>query len=452
MNYQEFKETIIETAKSLGVDTYDLFYVHGDSISVYVYDNVVDNFSSNTHTGICFRCLIDGKMGLSHTQLLSREEAHRLVKDASESTEILSTTSDSQIYKGGATYPPLASSTEEAPSVETLKEIAFSMESRAKNADSRIISVPYSIAEFSSHEEAIYNSYGVDLKNRQTTYTIVSEVVVEENGQKKDALEYQTCGTLDELTPNTIVDKAVTRAISTLGGSSVASEKIPVVFENKVVCSLLGAFSSVFSGDAARKGMSLLGDKIGNEIAAPSITITDDPLYSKSPYRSAFDDEGVPAFKKNIIENGVLKTLLYDLESASAVGVETTGNGRKASYSSGINVMPFNLYMQSGTLTLDELFHKAENGLFVTGVKGLHASANAATGDFSLEANGFIIQNGKQGRPVEQFTIAGNFYEFLQSAQTIGNDFFFQDTVGAPSLLIDKMDIAGGITNEEDTK
>lgn len=449
MNYEKFKELVIEEARKEAIGVYDLFYSHGESISIFVYEEAVDNFSSNTHTGICFRCLIDGKIGLSHTQLLSHDEAQRIVKDAKEATSILSSTEDAQFYKGGGTYAPLAPSTEEAPSVEQLKEWAFYLENRAKKADPRITSIPYSVSEFSLHEEAIYNSYGVDLKNRQTTYSLISEIVVEENGQKKDALEYQTVSTIDALNPDSVVDEAVRRAVDSLGGKSVSSKKMPVVFENKMVCALLDAFSSVFSGDTARKGMSLLGDKVGVQIASPSVTIVDDPLYAESAYKSSFDDEGVPTFKKNLVEKGILKTLLYDLESAAALQVETTGNGRKGSYSSSVNVMPFNIYLEAGNLSKEDLFEKAENGLFITNLKGLHASANAATGDFSLEASGFVIEDGKLGHAAEQFTIAGNFYEFLMEANTLGNDFYFNSGVGAPSLLIDQMDIAGSKINEE---
>ena len=124
---------------------------------------------------------------------------------------------------------------------------------------------------------------------------------------------------------------------------------------------LLSAFSSVFSGKSARLGLSLLAGKEGIEIASPCITITDDPFDPNCPMQTPFDAEGVAAYTKNVIEKGVLKTLLYDLTNAKKAGVESTGNASKSSYADTVDISPFCFSIKPGKYSLEELFAVASN-------------------------------------------------------------------------------------------
>ena len=159
-----------------------------------------------------------------------------------------------------------------------------------------------------------------------------------------------------------------------------------------------------------------------------------------------FDGEGVPTREKKVVENGVLKTLLYNLTSAEKDGVRTTGNASRAG--SSIGTKPFWFYIEPGKLTRDELIKKAGNGILVTGMKGFHAGANAVTGDFSIESEGFYIENGKKTSPIKSFTIAGNFFELLKNINTLGDIIEDFNTPGytniaAPDTLILDLPVAG---------
>ena len=121
----------------------------------------------------------------------------------------------------------------------------------------------------------------------------------------------------------------VQKALDQISGEPVPSGSYPVVFENTCFADLLMAFAGVFSARNAQKGLSLLTGKEGEQIAADIVTLTDDPFYAG--HQVAFDGEGVATAKKNVIENGVFKTLLYKLQTAKKAGKETTGNGSRAS-------------------------------------------------------------------------------------------------------------------------
>ena len=171
-------------------------------------------------------------------------------------------------------------------------------------------------------------------------------------------------------------------------------------------------------------------------------------MRADSPMKAPFDGEGVATYKKNVIENGVLKTLLYDLATADRAGVSSTGNGQRASYSDAVGVSPFNFYIAPAENTWEDLLRMADGGICITGFKGLHAGCNAVTGDFSIECEGYRIRDGKAAEAIKSFTIAGNFFELLKSIEALGDQVKFGipsgfTVFGSPDVLIRSMSVGG---------
>ena len=125
--------------------------------------------------------------------------------------------------------------------------------------------------------------------------------------------------------------------------------------------------------------------------------------------------------------------------------METTGNASRSAASIGTRAYSF--YINPGQMTRDELFAKADNGIYVTEMKGFHAGANAVTGDFSIESAGFLIENGKIGAPIKSFTVAGNFFELLKQISAIDNVLEMKSPgfsqIGSPDVLVPDMSVAG---------
>ena len=116
----------------------------------------------------------------------------------------------------------------------------------------------------------------------------------------------------------------------------------------------------------------------------------------------------------------------------------------KAGYASAVHVAPSNFYIKPGKKTSEELVAEAGEGLLITEVSGLHAGANAVSGDFSLLSKGYVIENGRLGRAVEQITMAGNFYELLKKIRELGNDLVFPlGGIGSPSVDAGELSISG---------
>jgi len=146
-----------------------------------------------------------------------------------------------------------------------------------------------------------------------------------------------------------------------------------------------------------------------------------------------------------VVENGKLNTLLYNLKTAAVAGKETTGNASKAGYAASVGISPFTFYLQPGEITEEELLRQAGSGVYINSLSGLHAGADAISGDFSLQSAGFMIENGVKTTAVKSFTVAGNFYELLKSIRSIASNLEMPGMghFGAPSVLVDGLSIAG---------
>ena len=109
-----------------------------------------------------------------------------------------------------------------------------------------------------------------------------------------------------------------------------------------------------------------------------------------------------------------------------------------------VSIFPTNLYIEKGEKSLEELIKEVGEGILITDLAGLHSGANSITGDFSLAAKGFYIKDGKKSYPVEQITIAGNFFSMLKDIEAVGSDLKFpMSSIGSPSVKIKEISIAG---------
>ncbi len=444
MNYQEFKNCIIARCEALGVADYELYYQTAESTSVSAFQQEINQFSAALEGGVCFRCIRDGKMGYASTEHLSGKTAAKLVERALDNASSLEAEEPVFLGEGGKTYARLPASTVYMPHTDDLVNKVLSTQKQLYAADPAVIDgcTTQGVAEKS--EIAIFNSRGLDLHDETTLVGLVVAAVVSDGGEM--ANDYQIrLGNLEDIDTEALTRKAAKEALAKLGGEPAPTGKYPVVFDPEAMSDLLSTFSSVFSAENARKGLSRLSGKEGEEIAASAVTLVDDPAYPGSFLQRSFDAEGSPAFRKNIIEGGRLNTLLYDLKNAALAGKETTGNASKGNYDSPIGIQPFTLYLAAGEDTEEALLKKAGNGVYINSLGGLHAGANPVSGDFSLQSAGFLIENGKKTSRVKSFTVAGNFYELLKNIDCAANNLEFpgMGTVGSPSVLVQGLSIAG---------
>ena len=447
MNFQEFKNLVIAACEEAGITEYELYYQAGSSTSVDTFQHSINEFTSQQTGGICFRCIWGGKMGYAATEAMDAQQAKLLVAKAVDAAENLEAEEQVFLGEGGQEYEAMEVKAYDLPSTEELISTVLAVQEKLYTADPAVIDGCQAEGILDHSEIAIYNSKGLDLYHSSNASGLVVVGVVS-NGQEM-ANDFQIkLGKLDTLDTDALVQKAVDGAKQKLGGEPAPTGQYPVVFNPDAMSSLLQVYSSIFSSEAAQKGLSRLGDSEGQIIAAPIVTLVDDPFHPENPEPINFDAEGSPTHKKNIIEKGELKTLLYNLKTAAVAGKKTTGNASKAGYDAPVGLRPFTMYLEGGDISEEELLQKAGNGVMITSLGGLHAGADPISGDFSLQSAGFMIRDGKKAEYVKSFTVAGNFYDLLKNIAALANNCQLpramgMTTFGAPSVLVAGLSVAG---------
>ena len=237
-----------------------------------------------------------------------------------------------------------------------------------------------------------------------------------------------------------------------MGAKSVKAGTYKTILRNEAFQQFFMVFFGNFLATTMQRGLSLLADKEGTVIASDALTVKECPMLEKALTKIPFDDEGVLTTEKAIIDHGTFATALYDLKSANKAGRESTGNGFRAG--SAVSEMPTNLVVEAGEKTLEGLMEEVGEGIMLTDLSGLHAGVNAISGDFSLLCEGYLIEGGKKGRPVEQITVAGNFYDVIKSIKSVGNDIINlpsgEGEFFTPSVFVGELAISGDDGENED--
>ena len=446
MNFEQMKEYLVAAAKAAGLTEYEIYATSTSEVSTETYKSEISSFSSGESGGISFRCIVDGKMGYASSEFLTREEMEALVDRAIDNAKNIESEDEVFIFPGSEHYEEVNAKVAGLPEAATLKDWALNLQKKTYEAHPSVSDGTQTAAVAFESSIMLCNSHGLELSNHVGSSGVYIDAVVKEGDEAVSGFKLKSGKSPADF--ENLPLEAVTEARSKLGAGTVESGKYDCVISGNQMRSLLSAFWSMFSAKMVQHGMSLLKGRIGEKIASDIVNVTDDPRRPECDIQTSFDGEGVATYRKSIIENGELRTYLYDLTTAKKDGVASTGNGQRGSYASSVSIAPYCCCLEAGDKSQDELFTTMKDGLYITELKGIHAGANAVTGDFSLESAGFRIRDGKIAEAVKTFTIAGNFLELLKSVDAIGNEVRFGFSGGLTSfasadVLVRGVSVAG---------
>ncbi|MGL4570241.1 MAG: TldD/PmbA family protein [Clostridium sp.] len=446
MEFKEFKNRLFKEAHDQGLKEFEIYFSDKESLSINIYKEEVEKYNLTKSSGVSFRAMVDGKMGYSYTEIVDEDSIPILISNVIQSAKSIEDEDIQFIYEGDKTYGDVNNYHKELENIDPQKliELALQMEKECKSISDKVSNFIGCGISYVNLKYGIMNSKGLDLSDKTNLLSAYVVPVLDIDGKKYDGFGYGVAKKVSDLNPTKIAKQAIEEAMEKVGSKIAPSNKYKTIIRNEAMVSLLQSFWSIFDGDSAQKGISLLKDKEGEMIASTKVTIIDNPLMKDGLASVAFDDEGVATFKKDIVKEGELKTLLHNLKTANKANIKTTGSGFKASYASPVGVGPTNFYIEKGSKDFDELVKEVNNGVIISEFSGLHSGANSITGDFSLAAKGFMIEEGKKSYPIEQITVAGNFFTLLKDIEEVCNDIKFpMSSFGSPSVLIKELSIAG---------
>ena len=439
-----FINKLFEKASFKGIDEFEIYFLSNLNTSIKIYQGKIENFSNNQNQGISFRGMVDGKMGYSYSESLEDEDIDFLINEVIENASCIESLDKQFIYGEKANYTDTITYSSAIENLDTdlVKDFLIKMEEYALSIDERVKKVNFCSFAMGSGEKIIKNSKGLELHSKENIcYTYIS-VIAEENGVVKTGSHFQLGRDFSKFDYKELSEVAVKRALNKFGTIALTEVPKTCVIENLAFSSLLGAMSNIFSAEAVQKNISKLKGKLNEAVASSIITLVDDPFLKDGLANSSFDDEGVPTSYKKIIQDGILKTYLYNLKTAYKDGVSSTGNGVKGSYKGTVGISSFNLYIKPSDKSFDKMIENIKEGIFITDFAGLHSGLNTISGDFSLAGEGFYIKDGKIDRPLNQITISGNFFELLKNIKDIASDIKFSfSSVGSPSIVVEGLKV-----------
>jgi PmbA protein len=452
LDLESLTADVVARAMKAGATDAEAVVREGDEFSVNVRMGEVETLKESGSRGLGLRVFRGTRSASASTSDLTPDGIRQLVEGAmalAQVTEEDPFTGLPETAEFGSLPNDLHLYYDDVYSLEGPERIEWARraEAAALAADPRITNSDGGSFDAATGRKVLANSRGF-VGGYRTSYAGVSAapLAMDANGTMQRDGWWSGARSFALLeSPEDVGKEAARRTIRRLGARRVPTQRVPIVFAPEVARSLIGSVFEAASGDSIWRHASFLAGKLGEQIAAPTLNLIDDnamllPTGAGGFGSSPFDGEGLPSRRTVVLENGVLRNYLLNTYSARKLGMKSTHNAsRGLAGTPGIGCG--NLYLEPGTLTLDQIIADIPAGLFVTSLMGF--GVNVVTGDYSRGATGLWIENGHLTHAVEEVTIAGNLGDMLKNVTAIGNDLVFRGSVASPTLRIDGMTIAG---------
>lgn len=283
----------------------------------------------------------------------------------------------------------------------------------------------------------LLNSKGLDCGYTDTT---LSCYLTAEWVRGDDFLSVSDGQTLrGDLDVNGIIQQLLQRLEWASVNATPAVGRVPVLFTAKAADMLWGTVMAALNGKQVLEQASPWSKALGSQVVADRITLFQQP--EAGPYSCPFDDEGIPTQPRVFIQNGVLESFYTDRTTGYLLGMGTTGNGFRPGLESYPTPSLFNLLVQPGTRSLEQLIAQLDNGVVVDQMLG---SGAGISGDFSINVDlGYRIRNGEIVGRVKDTMVAGNVYQALKHGVELGSDAEWNGSCYTPSAIVEGLSVTG---------
>jgi TldD protein len=430
---KENLEEILATALKNGGDFAEIFLEETNSNSIICEDNKIEKIYSGVDAGAGIR-LIFGKeiayIASTHTSFESLMQAAETISQSIKADKkikkielrpTLSPLSVMEILR----RPEQVAIEEKVAKVELLNHTARAFGDKIKQ-----VTVRYSDA---NQAVSIANSEGVYIEDNRIRTRYFINVIAEKGGVLQTGYEAPggTVGfELFDLFPaEEYARKAAERALRMLDAPHAPTGKMMVVLSSEAGGTLIHeACGHALEADFILKGTSIFAGKVGQKVASGLVTVVDDTTLPGKFGTYAFDDEGTPAQKTILIENGILKGFLSDRYTASQLGTKSSGNGRREDFRHKPMPRMTNTLIAPGKMDPTDISASVKEGLLIKRMGG--GEVNVTNGDFVFEVTeAYLIENGKVKNPVRGAILTGNGPKVLEIIDMVGSDLGFQTGV-----------------------
>ena len=437
----ELAESIV--ARAGAGEEVEVYVARGHDTEVRAYAGEVESLSAATSAGVGIRVLLAGGEGGNRLGFAWAGSLEPALVDAA-----LAEARDNAAYATPDPHVVLAApdgvvaaeldlwSPEFAATPTDQKvELALALERQVRSADPRVRQVDSADYGDGSVEVALASTTGIRAATRRTSAYLSVSAIAGEGPDSQTGSGFTVGRAAADLDPDKAAAEAVERSVRMLGAGKARSGRCTVVFDRRVVSTVLAVVSSALSGEAVVKGRSFFAGRLGEAVAAPTVTLVDDPTDPRAFGAAAYDGEGLACRRNVLVADGVLRGFLYDTVAARRAGTASTGSAVRGGFAGTPGAGCRALVLQPGTLSLDEVLAEVGEGLYVQSVTGVHSGVNPVSGDFSVGAEGLMIRGGALAEPVREVTVASTLQRMLLAVSHVGGDIEWLPGVAAGQTL-----------------
>ena len=403
------------------------------SESVNIRNKKLDGSTRSDSLNVLLTAYVGKKKSSISSSNLDESHINELIKKCVEMAKITpedehNSLPDSELYFKGIKNLDLYDET----FIENSKKIDFIKEAEEEAFKKKEV-VNTNGSGFSQNKSnfILANSNGFIDGYKSSNFSAYCEVVAKSNGSMERDYEYSSKRFFkDLLEPKKIGEKASELAIKKLKPRKIKSKKMKVIFDKRIAKNFLSSFASAISSGTIAKGTTFLKNKLNTEIFNKKINIIDKPDIVKGSGSRYFDIEGTSTNNLSLVENGVLKNYFIDTYNGKKINMKS--NGRASGTT--------NLYFENGDEDYKNLINSDKEILYINETFG--RGANIITGDYSVGASGFMVENGEFIYPVSEITIAGDLNDIFNK-MVLGNDLQFNYSTNSPTMLVDELTVGG---------
>lgn len=454
---------VLNMALSNGGDFADIFIEHSEVNSIFCEDDKIENVSSGVDAGAGLRIIRGEEIIYGSTNELNEEGLKKLARALSaqkisknQSTGAAGFTNQNSIPLVQNSMPVIKIPSD--VNIRAKTGLVNLANETARKVDPRVRQVSISYAD--KVKDIVIMNTLASYKQERRVYTVFNVNTV---AGDKEIIQtgYKVIGGLEgfelfsEYDVRDLARGSAEMAVKMLSAKRAPAGRMPVVLASESGGTMIHeAIGHSLEADLVQKGVSQYKGRLGELVASPLVTVIDDATLPKKRGSYVVDDEGTPAQKTILVENGILKNYLYDYYTATKDKRNSTGNGRRESYHLKPIPRMSNTYIAPGKDNPDEIIKSVDKGLYVKKMGG--GQVNTTNGDFVFEVSeGYEIDRGKVEALVRGATLLGNGPEILKIIDMVGNDLKFDSGTcgkdgqhvpvgdGQPTLRIKEITVGG---------
>ncbi len=439
-----FAGDLVARALKSGADKAEVFCKSFKNITVEIKDQADEALSSSFSSGYSVRVIKNNRLGFSFST--DPAEAGRVIMRALEASQH----ADKDFFLDIAASSPAESVMVFDEAIRDIREddaisMAMLIEKAAYDADSRIQRLRRPSASFTLSETVIANSAELQARYEATSCTAQITAIAESGGESQTGWDFTGSRLLNDISFEQVGRNAAAAAVRLLGSRKIQGLKTDIILDSAVAVDFLGVFAASLSAESVQKGKSLLAGRLNTAVVSPLVTLIDNGRLAGKLGSRPIDDEGIATQATSLLQEGVLRSYLYNTYTAKKGDTASTGNAVRSGFSSLPSVGMTNLYLEPapGTdrIPQKELFSTVQKGLYIVDAMGIH-TVNPISGDFSIGITGIWIENGSPAFPVKEAVISGNLLDFFGKVSGMSDDMRFYGSIGSPSLIISDIDVS----------